>query len=88
MEHDLGQGKDRPRRWGLIMAERLPDGRKRMRPVRDSKTGEPVAFATEAEARAEAGRLATADTEFRPAPLRAHEGHGADRTDAETGEPS
>jgi hypothetical protein len=47
----------------------------RMQPVRDSTTGEPVAFATEAEAQAAASRFATvADVEFRAAPLRAPKG--------------
>jgi hypothetical protein len=73
MGHDLSQITERAR-WGLIMVQRLPDGRRRMQPVRDSTTGEPVAFSTEAEARAEASRLASVDTEYRAAPLRAHEG--------------
>jgi hypothetical protein len=73
MEHDLSRTKERAR-WGLIMTQHLPNGRRRMQPVRDSTTGEPVAFPTEAEARAEASRLASADTEFSAAPLRAHEG--------------
>jgi hypothetical protein len=58
-------------RWGLLMTRHLPDGRTRLQPVRDSTTGEPVAFATEAEAQAFAARMASAaDTEFRAAPLR------------------
>jgi len=42
---------------GLIMTSHLPDGRRRMQPMRDSTTGEPVAFSTEAEAPAVATRL-------------------------------
>jgi hypothetical protein len=57
------------------MTRHLPDGGRRMQPVRDSATGEPVAFATEAEAQAVAERLATVpDTEFHPVPLRAPAG--------------
>ena len=58
-------------RWGLLMTHRTPDGRSRMQPVRDRTTGEPIAFATEAEALAVAKRLASIpDTEVRAAPLR------------------
>jgi hypothetical protein len=74
MEHDLGRANDRAR-WGLIVKQRLPDGRTRLQPLRDSATGEPVSFASEAEARAAAARLTSGpDAEFRAMPLRAGEG--------------